>query len=53
MSLRELARRAGTSHATLSAYEKGVKTPSTSTFVRHARAQGCLDAVADFMENIA
>ncbi len=34
LSLRELAGRAGTSHATLSAYEQGKKTPSVETFLR-------------------
>ena len=31
LSLREIARRAGTSHATLSAYIKGKKSPSVDT----------------------
>ncbi len=34
LSLRELARRGGTSHATLIAYESGVKVPSVVTFIR-------------------
>lgn len=34
VSLRELAVRAGTSHATLSAYEQGRKIPSMVTFMR-------------------
>lgn len=34
LSLRELARRAGTSHATLSAYERGTKSPTLLTFLR-------------------
>lgn len=34
LSLRELARRACTSHATLSAYESGAKVPSVATFIR-------------------
>lgn len=34
LSLRELARRAGTSHPTLRAYEKGQKMPSVVTFLR-------------------
>ena len=34
MSLRELGRRAGTSHATLSAYIKGTKSPTTATLER-------------------
>ena len=34
LSLRELARRAGTSHATLLAYEKGKKVPSAVVFLR-------------------
>jgi transcriptional regulator with XRE-family HTH domain len=40
LSLRELARRAGTSHATLLAYENGRKTPSVDTFVRILEAAG-------------
>ena len=38
LSLRELAARAGTSHATLSAYEQGNKVPSVETFLRVLRA---------------
>jgi transcriptional regulator with XRE-family HTH domain len=34
LSLRELARRAGTSHPTLLAYEAGRKNPSVATFLR-------------------
>lgn len=34
LSLRELAKRAGTSHATVLAYEKGSKTPGAATFLR-------------------
>lgn len=34
LSLRELARRAGTSHSTLLAYEKGTKSPSIVTFLK-------------------
>ena len=40
LSLRLLASRAGTSHATLSAYEKNRKVPSTSTFLRILNACG-------------
>lgn len=40
LSLRELARRAGTSHATLVAYEAGRKAPSVETFDRVMRAAG-------------
>jgi transcriptional regulator with XRE-family HTH domain len=40
LSLRELARRAGTSHATLLAYESGEKVPSVETFDRIVRAAG-------------
>lgn len=40
MSLRELAGRAGTSHATLSAYETGAKTPGVATLERIVRAAG-------------
>jgi transcriptional regulator with XRE-family HTH domain len=36
--LRELAIRVGTSHATLSAYEKGRKIPSVATFLRVVEA---------------
>jgi transcriptional regulator with XRE-family HTH domain len=38
LSLREVARRAGTSHATLSAYERGLKSPSLQTFYRIVHA---------------
>ena len=34
LSLRAAAKRAGTSHATLSLYEKGRKSPTTATFFR-------------------
>jgi transcriptional regulator with XRE-family HTH domain len=40
LSLRELAKRAGTSHATLAAYEAGRKTPSFDTLNRIVRASG-------------
>lgn len=40
LSQRELARRAGTSQATLSAYEAGRKSPSFETLVRVIRAAG-------------
>jgi transcriptional regulator with XRE-family HTH domain len=40
LSLRELAERAGTSHATVLAYEKGVKTPGAATFLRLLEACG-------------
>jgi len=40
LSLRELARRAGTSHPTLVAYEAGRKVPSVETFARIMRAAG-------------
>jgi transcriptional regulator with XRE-family HTH domain len=40
LSLRELAGRAGTSHATLSAYEAGRKVPTVETFERVLRAAG-------------
>ncbi|MCA1703571.1 MAG: helix-turn-helix domain-containing protein [Actinobacteria bacterium] len=40
LSQRELARRAGTSQATLSAYEAGRKSPSFETLVRVVRAAG-------------
>lgn len=40
MSLRELARRAGTSHATLHAYESGAKEPRHDTVLRIAAAAG-------------
>lgn len=39
-SLREIAARAGTSHATLLAYEQGKKTPSVATFLRVLDACG-------------
>lgn len=40
LSLRDLARRAGTSHSTLSAYESGHKVPSVATLDRILRAAG-------------
>ena len=40
LGLRELARRAGTSHATLHAYESGAKEPRLDTVVRLADAAG-------------
>ncbi len=40
MSLRELARRAGTSHATLHAYESGAKEPRVDTVLRIVAAAG-------------
>jgi transcriptional regulator with XRE-family HTH domain len=40
LSLRETARRAGTSHATLKAYETGAKTPSVATLLRILDACG-------------
>lgn len=40
LSARELARLAGTSHATLLAYEAGRKVPSVATFVRILEACG-------------
>jgi transcriptional regulator with XRE-family HTH domain len=40
LSLRELARRAGTSHATLLAYEEGRKVPAITTWLRVMHAAG-------------
>lgn len=40
LSLRELAASAGTSHATVLAYEKGAKTPGAATFLRLLEACG-------------
>ena len=40
LSLRAAAERAGTSHATLSAYEKGRKAPSVTTYLRILHAYG-------------
>jgi transcriptional regulator with XRE-family HTH domain len=40
LSQRELAKRAGTSQATLSAYEAGRKSPSLETLARIVRAAG-------------
>jgi transcriptional regulator with XRE-family HTH domain len=40
LTLRELAERAGTSHATLAAYESGRVTPRVDTFDRVLRAAG-------------
>ena len=41
MSLRSLATRAGTSHATLSAYENGRVDPTTAVLTRVLAAAGC------------
>ena len=43
LTLRELGQRAGTSHSTLSAYEKAQKVPSVATFLRIL--EGCGFAV--------
>jgi transcriptional regulator with XRE-family HTH domain len=40
LSLRELAKRAGTSHATLRRYETGEVSPSAATLERIVRAAG-------------
>lgn len=40
LSLRELAARAGTSHATIAAYEQGRKVPRFDTLQRICRAAG-------------
>jgi transcriptional regulator with XRE-family HTH domain len=40
LSLRQLARAAGTSHSTLSAYETGAKHPTVATLDRIVRAAG-------------
>lgn len=40
LGLRELARRAGTSHATLHAYESGAKDPRVATVERIVEAAG-------------
>ncbi len=40
LSMREVARLAGTSHATISAYESGRKVPSVATFMRILEACG-------------
>lgn len=48
LSARELGRRAGTSHATLLAYEAGKKIPSVATLERIVRASGfALDCTLD------
>lgn len=45
LTLRQLAAIAGTSHATISAYESGSKCPTVDTFVRIVEAAGfALDA---------
>lgn len=41
LSLRALALRAGTSHPTLLAYERGTKTPAITTFLRILQACDC------------
>ena len=40
LSLRQLARRAGTSHSTISAYEAGDKVPTVATLTRIVNAAG-------------
>ena len=40
LSLRALAKRAATSHATLLAYEQGKKVPTATTFLRVIEASG-------------
>lgn len=40
LTLRQLARRAGTSHSTLAAYEGGHKSPTVATFQRIIEAAG-------------
>lgn len=40
LSLRQLGRRAGTSHSTLAAYEAGRKVPTIDTVTRIVRAAG-------------
>ena len=40
LSLRDLAKRAGTSHSALAAYEQGHKAPSVLTFLRILEACG-------------
>ncbi len=40
LTLRQLAAKAGTSHATLSAYEQGRKVPAVTTFLRILEAAG-------------
>jgi transcriptional regulator with XRE-family HTH domain len=45
LSLRQLARQAGTSHSTLSAYESGRVAPSVATVDRILRAAGFAGAV--------
>ena len=45
LSLRSLARRAGTSHSTLSAYENGHKVPTVETLDRIVRAAGFVAGV--------
>ena len=52
LSLRDLARAAGTSHSTLAAYESGRKVPSVETFDRLVRAAGFELDIA-FTPNVA
>lgn len=40
LTQRQLARRAGTSHSTLAAYETGAKSPNVTTLDRLVRAAG-------------
>jgi transcriptional regulator with XRE-family HTH domain len=40
LTLRQLARRAGTSHSAIAAYESGAKAPNSATLVRIVEACG-------------
>jgi transcriptional regulator with XRE-family HTH domain len=40
LTLRQLARRAGTSHSAIAAYESGAKSPNTATWQRLVRGCG-------------
>jgi len=40
LTIRQLARRAGTSHSAIAAYESGAKSPNTTTLARIAEACG-------------
>jgi transcriptional regulator with XRE-family HTH domain len=51
LSLRALASRAGTSHATLSAYEHGRVDPTVATATRIARAAG-FDLTIDLVPRV-
>jgi transcriptional regulator with XRE-family HTH domain len=58
LTIRQLARRAGTSHSAIAAYESGAKAPNSATLVRIVEACGFqlraeLDSRAPFEDRTA